>query len=195
PFHGRRFDCSGANVEIPYCDRPNRAQSVRTWPVREVNGWILVWHHARGEAPGWEPPELPECSDSAYWSGPAVRQLNPRVRVHPQMVVENLVDAPHQQYVHRGSEPADIYDYRGEGPLPVRDAPAPARRRDLGTHALPAPRPVRRHGGAPLQRLPAVGDPVLSRRRREGAPQGGVAGSRHRRLRPGDRPCRWPPAG
>ncbi|HEV7862110.1 MAG TPA: Rieske 2Fe-2S domain-containing protein [Acidimicrobiia bacterium] len=117
PFHGWRFDCSGANVEIPYCDKPNRAQSVGTWPVREVNGWILVWHHARGEAPSWEPPELPECSDAAYWSGPAVRQLNARVRVHPQMVVENLVDAPHQQYVHRGSEPADIYDYRDEGPF------------------------------------------------------------------------------
>ena len=117
PFHGWRFDCTGANVEIPYCERPNRAQTVRTWPVREVNGWILVWHCATGAAPSWEPPSLPETVDSEYWSGPAVRQLNTRVRVHPQMVTENLVDGPHQQFVHRGSEPADIYDYADEGPF------------------------------------------------------------------------------
>lgn len=115
PFHGWRFDATGANVEIPYWDKPNRAQRLRSWPVRERNGWILVWHHARGETPSWEPPEIPEASDAGYWSGPPVRQLNARVRVHPQMVVENLVDAPHQQYVHKGSEPADIYDYEGDG--------------------------------------------------------------------------------
>lgn len=117
PFHGWRFDADGANVEIPYWDKPNRAQRLTPWPVREVNGWILIWHHAEGQPPSWEPPELPETVDGAYWSGGAVRQYNARVRVHPQMVVENLVDAPHQQYVHKGAEPADIYDYRDEGPF------------------------------------------------------------------------------
>jgi nitrite reductase/ring-hydroxylating ferredoxin subunit len=117
PFHGWRFDAEGANVEIPYWDKPNRAQRLNPWPVREVNGWILAWHHAEGQPPSWEPPELPETADASCWSGGAVRQLNARVRVHPQMVVENLVDAPHQQYVHRGGEPADIYDYRDEGPF------------------------------------------------------------------------------
>lgn len=115
PFHGWRFDSSGENVEIPYCDRPNRAQRLRPWPAVDRNGWILVWHHARGGEPEWEAPEIPEARDSAYWSAVAVRQLNRAVRVHPQMVVENLVDAPHQQYVHKGSEPADIYDYQGDG--------------------------------------------------------------------------------
>ncbi|HET9772771.1 MAG TPA: aromatic ring-hydroxylating dioxygenase subunit alpha [Acidimicrobiia bacterium] len=117
PFHGWRFDAEGANVEIPYWDKPNRAQRLNPWAVREVNGWILVWHDAEGRPPSWEPPALPEAADPAYWSGAAVRRFNARVRVHPQMVVENLVDAPHQQYVHKGAEPADIYDYRDEGPF------------------------------------------------------------------------------
>jgi phenylpropionate dioxygenase-like ring-hydroxylating dioxygenase large terminal subunit len=117
PFHGWRFDCEGVNCEIPYAERANRSQRIRRWEVREVNGWILVWHHAEGRAPTWEPPMVPEAYDDGFHMSPLVRRLNERVRVHPQMIFENLVDAAHQQFVHKGSEPADIYHFEEEGPF------------------------------------------------------------------------------
>ena len=117
PFHGWRFDGDGSNVEIPHSDRVNRAQRLRSWEVRERNGWILAWHDATGAPPSWEPAELPEMQGGEYWAGAEARALHERVRVHPQMITENLVDAGHQEYVHRGSAPTDIYDYGPDGAI------------------------------------------------------------------------------
>jgi len=117
PFHGWKFEEAGRNVEIPYADRVNRAKGLRPWPVREVNGWVLVWHDAAGGEPTWEPDELPEWSSGDYWAGTEARALHTRIRVHPQMIIENLVDAAHQQFVHKGSAPTDIFDYGPEGAI------------------------------------------------------------------------------
>jgi phenylpropionate dioxygenase-like ring-hydroxylating dioxygenase large terminal subunit len=98
PFHGWRFDTSGDCVEIPYCeDIPERAK-VRSWPVSETNGDIMVWFHPEGEAPAWEVPPLEELS-SDEWSEPQYWEVT--VPNHVQNIAENTCDPEHFQYVHR----------------------------------------------------------------------------------------------
>lgn len=117
PFHGWRFDGDGANVEIPYEDRPMRAQRLRRWPVREVNSWILVWYDALGREPEWEPPVIPEYRDEVLVTGPDFRQFDRSVRLQPQFIVENIVDAAHQVYVHGATEPLEIVSFGEHGPM------------------------------------------------------------------------------
>jgi hypothetical protein len=62
--------------------------------VREVNGVILVWHHAGGAPPTWE--VAPQPMDSFP---PPFRQVSTLVD-HPQDVVENAVDIGHIGPLH-----------------------------------------------------------------------------------------------
>jgi phenylpropionate dioxygenase-like ring-hydroxylating dioxygenase large terminal subunit len=99
PFHGWLIDSDGRCVEVPYAGRvPGRAR-VRTWPVREANGVIMVYHHARGEPPTWELPELPEFV-SREWT-PFRPARHWRIRSHIQDLAENGIDTAHMPLVHR----------------------------------------------------------------------------------------------
>jgi nitrite reductase/ring-hydroxylating ferredoxin subunit len=71
PFHGWRYDGSGACVEIPYATsaRIPKSARVRAFPAVERNGLIFAWHHARDEPPQWELPVLEEFDDPE-WVGP-----------------------------------------------------------------------------------------------------------------------------
>src|SRR5204863_4888389 len=71
----------------------------RSWPVREVNGLVMMYFHAEGKAPGWEPPALEEYG-SPDW---APFKIGPRavLRTHPQELMENGVDTAHLGFLHR----------------------------------------------------------------------------------------------
>jgi len=97
PFHGWRYDGSGACIEIPYCDKiPPRAR-LRGWDVVERNRLIFVWRHAEGKPPEWEVPALPEF-DRPDWSEPRTFEL--AVPVHMQDMHENNNDPVHFHFVH-----------------------------------------------------------------------------------------------
>jgi len=97
PFHGWRFDGNGECVEIPYCAKiPARAR-LRSWPVCERNGQILVYFDAQGRVPAFEVPELDDY-ESAAWS--RLLHFRWRIRVHIQEVAENALDLPHFEKVH-----------------------------------------------------------------------------------------------
>ncbi|MGW6300700.1 Rieske 2Fe-2S domain-containing protein [Peribacillus butanolivorans] len=109
PFHGWVWDCDGKNIEIPYSEKINRAKSIKTWEVREVNEQILTWYDSEGKPPAWEPPQLPETIDSDYYSCyPNAVYTWDKVRVHPQFLVENSADIAHFQFVHRAPETPKI---------------------------------------------------------------------------------------
>jgi phenylpropionate dioxygenase-like ring-hydroxylating dioxygenase large terminal subunit len=97
PFHGWQFDGDGQCVEIPYCKKIPPKARVQGWTVREVNGMILVWHHAEGKEPFWDVPEMPEFSDPE-WTEP--RQFVLEVPVHMQEMAENNCDPVHFEFVH-----------------------------------------------------------------------------------------------
>ena len=117
PFHGWRWGCDGKNVDIPYESRPNRAKRLTAWPVREVNGWVMIWYHPDGAEPQWEAPVIDEFASGELTTGPEFRQFDASIRLQPQFIVENIVDAAHQVDVHGGTEPLEIVDFAPDGPV------------------------------------------------------------------------------
>lgn len=93
-FHGFCFDGSGSCVATGYGSRPPARAGVRSWPVREIGGVLLVYHDATGLPPAWQIPDL----DSEGWS--PLRLHRWRLRGHPQEVAENSVDLGHLSVVH-----------------------------------------------------------------------------------------------
>lgn len=98
PFHGWLFNGNGDCMNIPYASNiPSKAQ-IQSWPIREVNGMIMVYHHAQGTPPTWEMTELPEYS-SGEWT--PFRQIHRwKVYSHVQEVLENGLDTAHLFFLH-----------------------------------------------------------------------------------------------
>jgi phenylpropionate dioxygenase-like ring-hydroxylating dioxygenase large terminal subunit len=115
PYHGWAYDGDGVNVDIPYENRPNRLQTLVKWPVTESSGLVYAWYSAVGQPPSWQPPEVEELASAEYANPTGLRHMHERVRLQPQFMWENQVDAAHQQFVHKGSQPTDLYEYGDEG--------------------------------------------------------------------------------
>jgi len=72
---------------------------------------VLMWFDRDGGQPTWEPPHVPELETGDYYPlHPHSRMLN-RVKVHPQMIVENAADPYHIQPVHHGDRPAQTTSF------------------------------------------------------------------------------------
>jgi nitrite reductase/ring-hydroxylating ferredoxin subunit len=116
PWHGWRWNGDGTNALIPY-SKIGCKQNVRikTYPVTEWYGFILVWHERHGRAPYWQPPVLPELETNEYYPlHPHTRMVN-RVKVHAQMIIENAADPYHVQYVHKAANPANTASFEVSG--------------------------------------------------------------------------------
>ncbi len=98
PFHGWLFNGNGHCMNIPYASQvPPKAQ-IPCWPIREVNGAILVYHHAQGTPPTWEIPELPEYSSEEWTPLRQVRRW--KIYSHVQELLENGIDIAHLPFLH-----------------------------------------------------------------------------------------------
>jgi 3-ketosteroid 9alpha-monooxygenase subunit A len=100
PFHAWRFGGDGACVEIPYlrpgAKVPPRA-CIRTWTVREKNGFVFLWHDRFDRPPSYEIPEIVEFGD-AGWTGWSHKLMT--IRTHPREIIENVADSGHFPAVH-----------------------------------------------------------------------------------------------
>jgi phenylpropionate dioxygenase-like ring-hydroxylating dioxygenase large terminal subunit len=99
PFHGWRIDGQGRCAHIPYASKIPPGARIRSWPARECNGLVMMYHDAEGRAPDWEPPVLEEYG-SPEWTPfrPGPRAV---LRTHPQELMENGVDTAHLGFLHR----------------------------------------------------------------------------------------------
>ncbi len=109
-FHGFCFDSEGRCVATGYGSKPPPTANVSTWPVRETNGMILVYHGADGAAPSWEVPAL----EARGWSAPVFRRFV--LNAHPQETTENSVDLGHFSHVHGYGAVHMLRDVVTEGP-------------------------------------------------------------------------------
>ncbi len=98
PFHAWLFDRDGACTEIPYQEEIPRKARVRSWPVRERNGILFIWHHRENADPSWEIPVLDEFGDTTWtdWSHSIMD-----IKTHPKEIIENIADKQHFPRVHR----------------------------------------------------------------------------------------------
>ena len=97
PFHGWSFQQSGKCSHIPYSDNEPPAQAkLKTWEMIEAWGLILVWYHAEGKAPEWNPEfYLPEIADYKYHG-----VKKDTLHIHLQDFAENGADYAHFNFVH-----------------------------------------------------------------------------------------------
>ncbi len=115
PFHGWRFNGDGECTDIPYADRVNRKGRLKSYPVLERNGMILVWYHPNGEPPMWDIPELAPFTDTETYSSSIHRVFE--VAACWQEIAENGVDSAHFRYVHNTAEVPELDKYETDGPL------------------------------------------------------------------------------
>ncbi len=100
PFHAWLWEGDGRCTNIPYAKKIPKGAAIRSWPVCERNGLVMLWHHAEGEPPSHEIPELPEAS-SEDWT-PFTR-LEWKVKSRMYDMGENAVDHVHFRYLHGAS--------------------------------------------------------------------------------------------
>ena len=101
PFHAWRFDACGACIDIPYVKNgkiPPGAK-VGSWPTRDLNGVIMVWHDRTGAPPEFDIPPIAEFGSERWlpWS----TKLYAEVKTHPKEIVDNLADKAHFPAVHK----------------------------------------------------------------------------------------------
>jgi nitrite reductase/ring-hydroxylating ferredoxin subunit len=94
PFHGFTFDGRGACTKTGYGTKPPPHTRARAYPVRELDGLVLVYVHARSDEPTW----APEPADMRGWSPFRLHMWT--LRGHPQETTENSVDFGHFGVVH-----------------------------------------------------------------------------------------------
>lgn len=97
PFHGWRYAGDGRCVEIPYSKKIPKKACVESWPVREQNGLIYLWHHPAGREPEFEIPTLEEWGQEG-WTRWTMSKLH--IKTHPREIVENVADVAHFPKVH-----------------------------------------------------------------------------------------------
>jgi vanillate O-demethylase monooxygenase subunit len=98
-YHGLSFDGAGACVANPHGPIVERMR-VRSYPVVELHEAIWVW---LGDGDKADPSSIPDLSfiDDAE---PAARiSLYMPVRAHYQLLVDNIMDLSHADYLHPSS--------------------------------------------------------------------------------------------
>jgi phenylpropionate dioxygenase-like ring-hydroxylating dioxygenase large terminal subunit len=96
-YHGWRYDCAGACVDVPYLGQGRLSNGVRSYPVREVDGMVLLFPGDPALAPARAAPtELGSRSNNAY----KTRRLDRSIACHYTFMHENLFDMNHQ-FLHR----------------------------------------------------------------------------------------------
>jgi len=109
PFHGFQYDGAGVCVRTGYDSPVPPAAKLRTWPLREQNGFLLVHHHVNGEAPRWEVPPV----ETEGWT-PLIYQSF-TLDDHPQETTENSVDLGHFAYIHGYRQPRTLKEFEASG--------------------------------------------------------------------------------
>lgn len=113
PFHGFTYDREGRCVATGRGSAPPAGLTVRTWPVCERNGALLVWHHPRRSPPSFEVPELEAV--------PITRLTRTTTAClefdgHPAATSENSVDVSHLAEVHHYTDVAMVQPFSADGP-------------------------------------------------------------------------------
>jgi nitrite reductase/ring-hydroxylating ferredoxin subunit len=114
PFHEWSFDGAGANVAIPYADRPNRKARVGSYPAQVRNRHLIFWYHPDPSVgPLWEIPDA--VADDAV----ECMRFTRRIATVWQELAENAVDLAHFVSVHGMSKMGEMGSIDIAGPLRV----------------------------------------------------------------------------
>jgi len=112
PFHEWSFDADGANVAIPYADRPNRKARVGSYETRVRNRHLMFWYHP-------DPAVGPtfEIPDALLDDAVECMRFTRRIKTIWQELAENAVDLAHFVSVHGMSKIGEMGQIEMDGPL------------------------------------------------------------------------------
>ena len=95
-YHGWSYNSGGACVDVPYLGESRLPNGVKSYPVREISGMVLVFPGAPHLAEARLPAFPGQAANPAY----RTRRLNREVACHYSFLHENLFDMNHQ-FLHR----------------------------------------------------------------------------------------------
>ena len=95
-YHGWTYDAAGACVEVPYLGKCRLPNGVRSYPVDERDGLILVFPGDPTLADSRRLPSLASAADPRY----KTRRFGQTINCHYSFMHENLMDMNHQ-FLHR----------------------------------------------------------------------------------------------
>lgn len=95
-YHGWRYDCGGVCVDVPYLGDDRLPNGVRSYPVCEVDGLVLVFPGNSALAGERALTSIGAKSNAAY----KTRRLDRLIACHYTFMHENLFDMNHQ-FLHR----------------------------------------------------------------------------------------------
>ena len=98
-YHGIRYDADGRGTSMPAQDTINPSATVHSYPVVERHRYVWVWP---GDPALADPDLVPTCSGTTIptW---AADGKTIHVNCSYQLIVDNLMDLTHEQFVHGGS--------------------------------------------------------------------------------------------
>lgn len=99
PYHGLRFNAAGRCTFMPAQDTINPSAAVPSFPVVERHRFVWVW---LGDPDKADPDLVPDMHqmDDPEWAGDG--ELI-HADCNYQLVVDNLMDLTHEEFVHTGS--------------------------------------------------------------------------------------------
>ncbi|MEM1369045.1 MAG: Rieske 2Fe-2S domain-containing protein [Cyanobacteria bacterium P01_H01_bin.15] len=118
PYHGWLFDGSGTCVGIPYSDKKVPKVKLKSFPVREINGLILMYFDGHGRSPQWEIPVVSELTNGQWTPLKSVRRWQVKTTLNDYF--SNSVDVAHLANLHSQTfESATSHGIRCNGPVLV----------------------------------------------------------------------------
>ena len=99
PYHGLRFNSAGRCTKMPAQETINPSAMVTSYPVEERYRYVWVWP---GDPTLADPADIPDMfqMDSPEWAGDG-RTIE--VEANYQLVLDNLMDLTHEEFVHSSS--------------------------------------------------------------------------------------------
>jgi 3-ketosteroid 9alpha-monooxygenase subunit A len=99
PYHGWRYTSDGTVDDIPYHDGPcPKSASLRSYPVQDLMGCLMMWFDPDGSEPEYAPPQLAAWEDS-QWMRWRVQDLGD-IAIHGIEILDNMADARHLLPTH-----------------------------------------------------------------------------------------------
>ena len=113
PYHGLKFDMTGSCVFNPHGNGAiPQAAFVKSYPVAERQGIVWIWMGDPERADPSTIVDLSELAPRPDWSIVRDRLL---VKVHYELVTDNLMDLSHVRYLH------PLFTFQGEKPEGYRE--------------------------------------------------------------------------
>jgi phenylpropionate dioxygenase-like ring-hydroxylating dioxygenase large terminal subunit len=99
PYHGMLYNSAGRCISMPAQETINPSATVASFPVVERYRYVWVWLGDPTKADPSLVPDMHQMDDPA-WAGDG---LTIRVDCNYQLVLDNLMDLTHEEFVHSSS--------------------------------------------------------------------------------------------